>query len=67
MDSYILEYTKNAQGSIAAEHGLGVHRASYLSYSKTPQMISAMRMIKATFDPNSIMNPYKVLPAAEKL
>lgn len=62
MDSFVMEYTKQAKGSIAAEHGLGVQRAAYLSYTKTPEMINAMRMIKATFDPNGIMNPYKVLP-----
>ena len=57
-----MEYVRDAQGSVSAEHGLGLQKAQFLSYSKSPEMIKAMRLIKNAFDPYGIMNPYKVLP-----
>ncbi|KAG0100104.1 hypothetical protein BGZ93_004260 [Podila epicladia] len=49
-------------GSISAEHGLGLMKASHLHYSKSPSMIGLMKRIKQLIDPNGIMNPYKYLP-----
>lgn len=34
-------------------------------YSKAPEAIEAMANLKALFDPNLILNPYKVLPMGE--
>lgn len=31
-------------------------------YTKSPEMIDMMRAVKHLFDPNNILNPYKVLP-----
>jgi FAD/FMN-containing dehydrogenase len=56
-----MDYTKDAKGSISAEHGVGLQKPHYLGYSKSPEMINAMKLIKGAFDPNCIMNPYKVL------
>jgi D-lactate dehydrogenase (cytochrome) len=50
----------NHQGSISAEHGLGVAKNEFLGYSKSPVMIKMMKTMKKVFDPNGIMNPYKV-------
>ena len=57
-----MNFVKNARGSISAEHGIGFQKASFLEYSKSKPMIEYMRRIKQVFDPNGIMNPYKVLP-----
>ncbi len=46
---------------MSAEHGIGLQKTKYLSYSKTPEMIEYMKQIKNVFDPKGIMNPYKVL------
>ena len=62
IDPFVMEYVRDAQGSVSAEHGLGLQKAQFLSYSKSPEMIKAMRLIKNAFDPYGIMNPYKVLP-----
>lgn len=48
------------QGSISAEHGLGVAKNEFLGYSKSPVMIKLMKTVKDMLDPNGIMNPYKV-------
>ncbi|MBT3645187.1 MAG: FAD-binding oxidoreductase, partial [Gammaproteobacteria bacterium] len=47
-------------GSISAEHGVGLLKKSLLPYSRSPVEIALMRSIKTTFDPKSILNPGKV-------
>lgn len=47
-------------GSIAAEHGVGLLKKQYLSFSRTPAEIAFMRQIKQVFDPAGIMNPGKI-------
>ncbi|RIA88114.1 hypothetical protein C1645_695403 [Glomus cerebriforme] len=63
IEPYVYEWTEQHNGSISAEHGLGLMKANYLRYSKSPSMISIMKQIKQNIDPNGIMNPYKFLPA----
>ena len=56
------EYVSGHNGSISAEHGIGLMKARCLSYSKGPVAVELMRRIKGVVDPAGIMNPYKVLP-----
>jgi FAD/FMN-containing dehydrogenase len=49
-------------GSITAEHGVGVSKVNYMNRAKSPVQLELMRVIKNAIDPNSIMNPYKVIP-----
>ena len=62
MEPFIYEYIQEHNGSISAEHGLGLMKAEKLKYSKSKEMINVMKSLKKTFDPNKILNPYKVLP-----
>ena len=48
------------EGSISAEHGVGLLKKDYLHYSRSPLEIKLMREIKKVFDPNSILNPGKL-------
>jgi len=48
------------QGSVSAEHGIGLHKKPYLSNSRTPAELAAMRAIKLALDPLGLMNPGKV-------
>lgn len=48
-------------GSIAAEHGVGLHKRPFLHYSRSATEIALMRTIKAALDPLGIMNPGKVV------
>ena len=48
------------EGSISAEHGVGLLKKDYLHYSRSPQEMDLMRSIKKAFDPNSILNPGKL-------
>jgi FAD/FMN-containing dehydrogenase len=48
-------------GSISAEHGIGVMKRDELARIKDPTALDLMRRIKKNFDPAGIMNPQKVL------
>jgi FAD/FMN-containing dehydrogenase len=48
-------------GSISAEHGIGVMKRDLLPGVKDPVALSLMRSFKQLLDPNSILNPGKVL------
>ena len=47
-------------GSVSAEHGVGMTKKPYLDFSRSSVEIDCMRGIKQVFDPNGIMNPGKV-------
>ena len=49
-------------GSISAEHGLGVLRRDESARYKSPLELQLMRRIKQALDPHGLMNPGKVLP-----
>ena len=49
------------QGSISAEHGLGVLRRDESARFKAPLELQLMRRIKQALDPQGLMNPGKVL------
>ena len=57
----IFELTRSHHGSISAEHGIGILKQAYLSYTRSEADIERMRGIKAVFDPMNIMNPGKLL------
>nr|AKD42955.1 CG3835-RB [Drosophila melanogaster]AKD42956.1 CG3835-RC [Drosophila melanogaster]AKD42957.1 CG3835-RA [Drosophila melanogaster]AKD42985.1 CG3835-RB [Drosophila melanogaster]AKD42986.1 CG3835-RC [Drosophila melanogaster] len=61
VEPFVYEYTSKLKGSISAEHGIGFLKKDYLHYSKDPVAIGYMREMKKLLDPNSILNPYKVL------
>ena len=52
------------QGSISAEHGLGVLRRDEMGRYKSEVELGMMRAVKAALDPFNIFNPGKLLPAA---
>ncbi|CAO3630735.1 unnamed protein product [Cunninghamella blakesleeana] len=62
IEPYLFEWVAKHQGSISAEHGLGVAKNEFLGYSKSPEMIDLMKTVKTMLDPKGIMNPYKYLP-----
>ncbi|EKX49264.1 hypothetical protein GUITHDRAFT_104792 [Guillardia theta CCMP2712] len=61
LEPFVYEWTAEKRGSISAEHGIGQMKISKLYLSKPPELIALMRQIKGVFDPNGILNPYKVL------
>ena len=61
VDKFVMEFVRDHKGSVSAEHGIGLQKVPYLNYSKSDDMIRIMKQIKGVFDPNGIMNPYKLL------
>ena len=49
------------QGSISAEHGVGLEKRDYLALCRTPEELQLMRDLKRAVDPKGILNPGKVL------
>ena len=66
VEHFVMDFVRQAHGSVSAEHGIGQQKTSFLEYSKSKAMIDYMQRIKTVFDPNGIMNPYKVLPPVDK-
>ena len=49
-------------GTVAAEHGIGIIKKQWLDKVRTPAEIALMKSIKQHLDPYNIMNPGKLLP-----
>ena len=56
----IYDLTAKLGGIISGEHGIGLTKKPYLSKVVDSGAISYMRQIKKVFDPNNILNPYKI-------
>ena len=57
----VFKVMQRLEGSISAEHGVGLLKRDYLQYSRSAEEIAYMKAIKAVFDPNGVMNPGKML------
>jgi FAD/FMN-containing dehydrogenase len=66
-DDAVLELALQCGGTISAEHGVGVAKASWLERARGPQEVAAMRAIKRGLDPDNLLNPGAVLPATPAL
>jgi FAD/FMN-containing dehydrogenase len=55
---------RRRDGSVSAEHGIGLEKRDYLSYSRTADEIALMRSLKKAFDPTNILNPGKIFAPA---
>lgn len=64
VNKWVFEIVQRHQGSVSAEHGVGLVKKDYLQYTRSPAEIAYLRAIKAAFDPNNIMNPGKVIDPA---
>jgi FAD/FMN-containing dehydrogenase len=60
-DQELFELVKAHQGSISAEHGIGLLKKPYLGYSRSPAELALQRAIKRSLDPQNLLNPGKVL------
>ena len=56
----VFETVQKYDGSISAEHGVGMTKKPYLGYTRSKEEISYLKAIKQVFDPNNIINPGKI-------
>ena len=55
----LINKTLELDGTITGEHGVGLHKKSYL-LKEHPDNVPVMKIIKRSLDPNNIMNPGKI-------
>jgi FAD/FMN-containing dehydrogenase len=60
IDRVVYDVTREFHGSVSAEHGIGVKKKAFLTFTRSDVEIAAMRQIKAALDPRSILNPGKI-------
>jgi FAD/FMN-containing dehydrogenase len=54
------------QGSVSAEHGIGLDKKRWLSLSRSAEEIELMQQIKQLIDPYGLLNPGRILDIPEK-
>lgn len=60
VNKYVFETVQKYNGSVSAEHGVGMTKKPYLNYTRPDTEIDYLRQIKAVFDPKAIMNRGKI-------
>jgi len=60
IDDIIYTPLQTLNGSVSAEHGIGLHKKSRLYISKSEAEISVMRALKKTLDPNNILGAGRI-------
>ena len=58
--SEIYDLTVKLGGTISGEHGIGREKRAHISKVVNSTALNYMREIKKVFDPNNILNPYKI-------
>jgi glycolate oxidase len=54
------EKSRELDGQVSGEHGIGFAKRPYLNLSLSPEALAIMKGIKYSFDPKNILNPGKV-------
>jgi FAD/FMN-containing dehydrogenase len=60
VDELMFGMIEKLQGSVSAEHGVGLTKRPYLGHTRSAVEIRLMKEIKKVFDPDGIMNPGKM-------
>ncbi|MCJ2076891.1 FAD-binding oxidoreductase [Methylobacterium sp. E-016] len=61
VEAAIYEPLAALQGSVSAEHGIGLEKRGKLGLSRSTAEIATMRAVKRALDPRNILNPGKIL------
>lgn len=61
VEQIVYDITRDFNGSISAEHGIGLHKKRWLSYCRSEVELTLLRNVKAMFDPMGLLNPHKVI------
>jgi FAD/FMN-containing dehydrogenase len=67
VDDAVLCLVAGLGGSISAEHGVGRAKMRWLGLTRSPAEIGVMTAIKNALDPDGLLNPGVLLPAALSL
>ncbi|HET6607602.1 MAG TPA: FAD-binding oxidoreductase [Rhodopila sp.] len=61
IDAIVYDEVRRFHGTISAEHGIGLKKKPFLPFSRTAEELALMDVIKRALDPQSLLNPGKVL------
>lgn len=53
LEPFVYEWVAKRNGSISAEHGLGIAKKAFIGYSRSETMVRLMKQIKELYDPVS--------------
>jgi len=60
VDDIVYGPLKDLQGSVSAEHGIGLHKKHKLHISKTAEELMTMQVLKKALDPKRLLNNGKI-------
>jgi FAD/FMN-containing dehydrogenase len=63
LETLLYETVERYQGSVSAEHGVGLSKRAHLHRSRSAAELQLMIGMKKMLDPNNILNPNKIFPA----
>jgi FAD/FMN-containing dehydrogenase len=61
VERLVYEPLAEINGSVSAEHGIGLEKKPYLRLCRSEAEIELMRLLKRTLDPKGILNPGRVI------
>ncbi len=61
VEELVYQITQRYQGSITAEHGIGVIKKPFLHYSRTPEELALMEQIRQQLNPDNTLNNGRVI------
>lgn len=60
VESIVYERLARVNGSISAEHGIGLEKREFLPHSRSATEIELMKTLKKALDPKNLLNPGKI-------
>ncbi len=60
VEALVYGLVRGEGGTISAEHGIGLIKKPYLSYTRSVEEVALMRRLKVALDPRNVLNPGKV-------
>lgn len=61
IEQAVYDLVQRFEGSVSAEHGIGIRKMAWLGHTRSEAEIGLMRTIKAALDPKGILNRGKVI------
>ena len=57
MDALVYGLVRGLGGTVSAEHGIGLVKKPFLSFTRSAEEIALMRRLKTVLDPHNTLNP----------
>ena len=61
ISAIVYDTVRQFDGTVSAEHGIGLLKKKYIGYTRTQRELDLMRRVKRALDPKQLLNPGKVI------